>query len=152
MAIIPTAEDVAERLASAAESRRRGYERAKSEQALMTPEKAAEDEFNREELNYRLLGAIELFSTDAPRVPCAVIRASPERAEYIRRRAEEIRKERESKGFVDYTTEIAKLEAALGRPIAGAEREQLIAWLKASSAAVNEAATLLRQALAMLGP
>lgn len=97
MGITPTAEDVSERLAYAAESRRKAYERAKIEQALMSPETAAEDEFNREELNYQMLGVIETFGTNNPRVPSEIIRASPERAEYIQRRAEEIRKERAAK-------------------------------------------------------
>jgi len=94
MAIIPSAEDVAGRLAYAAEARRRGYEDARKAQALMTPVQAAEDEFNREESTYQMLGAIELFGNAHPRVPSDVIHSSPERAEYIRRRAEEIRQDR----------------------------------------------------------
>jgi hypothetical protein len=98
MPTLPTEEDVAARLASAAYWRKWAAEDARKAQENMTPEGAAADEFDREERSYQALGAIELFGVADPRrVPSTLIHSSPERAEYIARRAEEIRKERESK-------------------------------------------------------
>lgn len=98
IALTLDAEEVSARLASAAYHRALGRRLAHEAQKKMSPEDAAADEFDREEASYQSLGAIELFSVDDPRrVPSAVIRASTERAEYIRRRAEEIRKERDAR-------------------------------------------------------
>ena len=119
--------EVSERLAGAAECRNDSAFLRLRHRMGMSPNDAARDEFDCEASSYQGLGAIEMFSNRNPRVPPDQIWACPVRAEYVQRRAEAIRQQRES----NIVANLATVERAIGRPLTDSEREAMKMLLEA---------------------